>query len=55
MTNVAVEDAKLVVEVQGWHKLQDESYSTLIIEVADPSSAVSNIELALFHAHHRIQ
>jgi len=121
MTNITVEEDKLVIEVQGWHKLwslmsrlevplehvngvrsaaderpsgirapgtylpgiitagtfrqdgkkvfwdvhdpakaiaidlQDESYSTLIIEVADPRSAISNIESALFHAHHRIQ
>jgi hypothetical protein len=121
MTNVTVEDEKLVIEVQGWHKLwslrsrlevplehvsgvrtaaderpggirapgthipgiiaagtfyqdgkkvfwdvhnpanaiavdlQDESYSTLIVEVADPRTAMSNIESALFNAHYRIQ
>ena len=121
MTNVTVEDDKLVIQVQGWHKLwslmsrleiplehvsgvrsaaderpsgirapgtyipgiitagtfyqdgkkvfwdihdpanaiaidlQDENYSTLVIEVADPRSAMSNIESALFNAHYRIQ
>jgi hypothetical protein len=35
--------------------LHDESYSTLIVEVSDPQSALSNIETALFDAHYRIQ
>lgn len=35
--------------------LQDEDYSTLIVEVADPQLVISNIETALFHAHYRIQ
>jgi hypothetical protein len=121
MTNISVEGDKLVIEVQGWHKLwslmsrleipldhvsgvrsaaderasgirapgtyipgiitagtfhhdgkkvfwdvhdpakaiaidlHDDCYSTLIIEVSDPQSAISNIESALFHAHYRIQ
>ena len=121
MTNVTVEDDRLLIDVQGWHKLwtlrsrlevplenvvgvrsavderpsgirapgthipgiiaagtfyhdgkkvfwdvhdpanaiaidlQDENYSTLIIEVADPRSAMSNLDSALFDAHYRIQ
>lgn len=35
--------------------LQDEDYSTLIVEVADPGLAMSNLEGALFHAQYRVQ
>jgi hypothetical protein len=121
MTAISVEDDKLVVEVQGWHKLwsltsrleiplahvsgvrsaaderprgirapgtfipgvitagtfhhngkkafwdvhdagkaiaidlQDECYSMLIVEVADPQLTISNIETAIFHAQYRMQ
>lgn len=121
MTHIIVEGDKLVVEVQGWHKLwalmsrleiplghvngvrsaaderpsgirapgtyipgiitagtfhhegkkvfwdvhdpakaiaidlEDETYSTLIVEVPDPQSVISNIETALFHAQYRVQ
>ena len=121
MTNITVEGEKLVVEVQGWHKLwalvsrleipldhvsgvrsatderpggirapgthipgiitagtflhdgktvfwdvrdpanaiaielHDETYSTLIVEVSDPQSVISNIETAVFHARYRVQ